>query len=283
MQSDLNTANRWEVNTLPVNAGFPRYTAPTIDEDVEVTPSILKQVIGVVDTQVDVMFRCSLANLFSYFYPLYNENVEFNADILNKRQPTARFYNNSEARADVIKGITVYVDVEEDAEFRLRDWSDADEVRVDVDIWEPVGIKFDNYIQTTFYPIGNKSNMSCPVVIRRPINPEPFESTVSFLTSSALKQWCYYISNTSQTIAPGTVGVVSDVVINGQTSMRAMGSLITDNNGVQIRNNSEMEGGEAAIYVNGYLKLDLHSGDCCVYPEAQTEEDIDCNVNDIHK
>lgn len=260
-----NSVNCWEVNHLNVNGGDAVQSSVDVENDrTELTVDPVKGVVASINIEPVVAFRCSLANLFSYFFPLFNESTEI-------------------APIHVIRGVTVYVDPTVPAELRFRDWSDADEVRVDVNIWEPVGISFDNYVKTTFYPMYAKGDMSCSVTIRRPINPELFLSTSSMIASSALKQWCYYISNTSNVQATGTVGVVSEVVIDGKTSMRAMGSLITDNNGVQIRNNSEMDGGVGDIYVNGYLKLDLHSDDCCVYPEAQTEEDIDCDGNEIRK
>ena len=235
-----NPVNGWEVNTLRVNGGDA------------ISPSI--------DIETIVAFRCSLANLYSYFYPIFNESTEI-------------------APIHIIRGVTVLIAPEEDAELKFRDWSDADEVRVDVNMWEPVGVIWDSYVKTTFYPMYAKGDMSCSVTIKRPINPEPFISTSYMISSSAIKQWCYYISNSSNVQLLGTVGVVSEVVINNKTSFRAMGSLITDNNGTQINNTSSLDGTVGDIYVNGYLKLDLHSNECCVYPEAQTEEDIDCNGN----
>ena len=168
---------------------------------------------------------------------------------------------------------------EEDVSILIKDRSDAGECRVDVNMFTDVGISWDNYVKTTFYPLYSNSDSSCSVVIKRPITPDLITNTSSMVSEGILKQWAYYINNTSDTSISGTVGVVAEVVIDNTVSMRAMGSLITDNNTTEIANTSEMYGGQGLIFIDGYLKLDLDSNECCVYPEAQTEEDIDCNVN----
>ena len=235
-----NPVNGWEINTLRVNGG-------------DVIPTSL-------NIETIVAFRCSLVNLYSYFYPIFNESTEI-------------------VSPQIIRGITVLITPEEDVSILIKDRSDAGECRVDVNIFTDVGLIWDNYVKTTFYPFYAKGDLSCAVVVRRPITPETITNTSSMVSEGVLKQWAYYINNTSDASFCGTVGVVAEVVMDNEISMRAMGSLITDNNATQIFNTSDMDGGQGLIFVNGYLKLDLDSNECCVYPEAQTEEDINCNGN----
>ena len=207
------------------------------------------------------------------------EYISFNAEFENTFGSV--YYIISEVGSQFKEGINklISVDIDPDAELIIKDRSDSRECRVDVNMFTDVGIAWDNYVKTTFYPFYAKGDLSCTVIIKRPITPETITNSSSMVSEGILKQWAYYINNTSDASFYGTVGVTTEVVINNNISMRAMGSLITDNNAASVYNTSSMEGGQGLIFVNGYLKLDLDSNECCVYPEAQTEEDIDCNVN----
>lgn len=207
------------------------------------------------------------------------EYVSFNAEFENNFGSVYYIVSEVGMQSTEIVGKTALITPEEDVSILIRDRSDAGECRVDVNMFTDVGISWDNYVKTTFYPLYSNSDYSCSVVIKRPITPDFITSTSSMVSEGVLKQWAYYINNTSDTSISGTVGVVTEVVINNNVSMRAMGSLITDNNTTEIANTSEMDGGQGLIFIDGYLKFDLDSNECCVYPEAQTEEDIDCNVN----
>ncbi len=207
------------------------------------------------------------------------EYVSFNAEFENKAGSVYYVISEVGMQSSEVVGKTVLITPEEDVSILIKDRSDAGECRVDVNMFTDVGISWDNYVKTTFYPLYSNSDYSCSVVIKRPITPDLITSTSSMVSEGILKQWAYYINNTSSTSISGTVGVVAEVVIDNTVSMRAMGSLITDNNTTEIANTSEMDGGQGLIFIDGYLKLDLDSNECCVYPEAQTEEDIDCNVN----
>lgn len=207
------------------------------------------------------------------------EYVSFNAEFENKAGSVYYMISEVGMQSPVIKRDTALITPEEDVSIFIKDRSDAGECRVDVNMFTDVGISWDNYVKTTFYPLYSNSYFNCPVVIKRPITPDLITSTSSMVSEGILKQWAYYINNTSDTSISGTIGVVAEVVIDNNVSMRAMGSLITDNNTTEIANTSEMDGGQGLIFIDGYLKLDLDSNECCVYPEAQTEEDIDCNVN----
>lgn len=207
------------------------------------------------------------------------EYVSFNAEFENKTGSVYYMISEVGMQSPVIKRETALITPEEDVSILIKDRSDAGECRVDVNMFTDVGISWDNYVKTTFYPIYSNSDYSCSVVIKRPITPDLITNTSSMVSEGILKQWAYYINNTSDASINGTVGVVTEVVIDNIVSMRAMGSLITDNNTTEIANTSEMDGGQGLIFIDGYLKLDLDSNECCVYPEAQTEEDIDCNVN----
>lgn len=207
------------------------------------------------------------------------EYVSFNAEFVNAIDLAFYIISETKIESDEIVGKTVLFTPEEDVSVLLKDKSDAGECRVDVNMFTDVGVVWDNYVKTTFYPFYALGDLSCAVVIKRPITPETITNTSSMVSEGVLKQWAYYINNTSDASFCGTVGVIAEVVMNNETSMRAMGSLITDNNATQIFNTSDMNGGQGLTFVNGYLKLDLDSNECCVYPEAQTEEDINCNVN----
>ena len=207
------------------------------------------------------------------------EYVYFNAKFENNFGSVYYVISEVRMQSTEVVGKTALITPEEDVSILIKDRSDAGECRVDVNMFTDVGISWDNYVKTTFYPLYSNSDFNCPVVIKRPITPGLINSTSSMVSEGILKQWAYYINNTSDTSISGTVGVVAEVVINNNVSMRAMGSLITDNNTTEIANTSEMDGGQGLIFIDGYLKLDLDSNECCVYPEAQTEEDIDCNVN----
>lgn len=207
------------------------------------------------------------------------EYVSFNAEVANAIDLVFYIFSEVGMQSADIVGKTVLVTPEEDVSVLIKDKSDAGECRVDVNMFTDVGVVWDNYVKTTFYPFYALGDLSCAVVVRRPITPETITNTSSMVSEGVLKQWAYYINNTSDSSFCGTVGVVAEVIMDNETSMRAMGSLITDNNATQIFNTSDMDGGQGLIFVNGYLKLDLDSNECCVYPEAQTEEDINCNGN----
>lgn len=207
------------------------------------------------------------------------EYVSFNAEFENIGGSVYYIISEVGMQSTEVVGKTILITPEEDVSILIKDRSDAGECRVDVNMFTDVGIAWDNYVKTTFYPFYALGDLSCAVVIRRPITPETITNTSSMVSEGVLKQWAYYINNTSDASFCGTVGVVAEVVMNNETSMRAMGSLITDNNATQIFNTSDMDGGQGLTFVNGYLKLDLDSNECCVYPEAQTEEDINCNGN----
>lgn len=208
------------------------------------------------------------------------EYVFFNAEFENNLGSVYYIVSEVGMQSTEVVGKTVLITPEEeDVSILIKDRSDAGECRVDVNMFTDVGLVWDNYVKTTFYPLYAINDLSCSVVIKHPITPETITNTSSMVSEGVLKQWSYYISNTSDASYCGTVGVVTEVVLDNQVSMRAMGSLITDNNSTRIFNTSEMDGGQDLIYVNGFLKLDLDSNKCCVYPEAQTEEDINCNGN----
>lgn len=207
------------------------------------------------------------------------EYVSFNAAFENNLGSVYHIISEVGVQSTEVVGKTALITPEEDVSILIKDRSDAGECRVDVNIFTDVGLIWDNYVKTTFYPFYAKGDLSCAVVVRRPITPETITNTSSMVSEGVLKQWAYYINNTSDASFCGTVGVVAEVVMDNEISMRAMGSLITDNNATQIFNTSDMDGGQGLIFVNGYLKLDLDSNECCVYPEAQTEEDINCNGN----
>lgn len=207
------------------------------------------------------------------------EYVSFNAEFENIGGSVYYIISEVGMQSAEIAGKTALITPEEDVSILIKDNSDSRECRVDVNMFTDVGLVWDNYVKTTFYPFYAKGDLSCAVVVRRPITPETITNTSSMVSEGVLKQWAYYINNTSDASFCGTVGVVAEVVMDNEISMRAMGSLITDNNATQIFNTSDMDGGQGLIFVNGYLKLDLDSNECCVYPEAQTEEDINCNGN----
>ena len=234
-----NPVNGWEVNSLVVNSG----DAVSPKTSYEPSASIYAEVI--------------LRGGFLYL-----------------------MYNRQEIEADTIRRVVGDIDLQSEVSVNLRDWSDADEVRVDVNMFEPIGIIFDNYVKETFYPLDSRSSLDCGPTIARPLFFAPFETTASLEAEYHLIKWAYFLNSDSDMEPNATIGKVAAIEdIEQDASARAMGSIVNGADDVQIRNTSDMIGGEGVLYVDGFPKMDLDSNDCCVYPEAQTEKDIDCNGN----
>ena len=258
MLLNQNAVNSLEVNLCQVNGG--------------------NSVSSAITAENYVFFNAKFENLFGFVYYVVSE---ISTDSTESLIRNVFITTEEDTSIFITKSLNknILITPEEDVNVLINDRSSSRECIVDVNMFTDVGLVWDNYVKTTFYPLYAINDLSCSVVIKRPITPETITDTSSMVNEGVLKQWSYYISNTSDTSYCGTVGVVTEVVLDNQVSMRALGSLSTDNNSIRILNTSEMDGGQGLIFIDGYLKLDLNSNECCVYPEAQTEEDINCNGN----
>lgn len=226
MRSYMNTVNSFEVNSLPVNAGTLRPGGLTSEHE-------------------------------SSFWIL-GEDYSFNEEV--------SFYAGS------VTGLNGSVNIEEEVALWLRDWSDADEDVVSVDIKNYTGMLVDLWVKMYFYPINNTSGMDACVTIKRPIFVEKIENVAEVVSSAFIKKWVQYIGAEAENFFAPVVGVTADVGI-GNTAIATMsGCLVMKNNGTVIANNAN-DGSEkdsitigGDVYVNGYLKLQLHTKDCPVYP-----------------
>ena len=125
------------------------------------------------------------------------EYVSFNAEFENTFGSVYYIISEVGMQSAEIVGKTALITPEEDVSILIKDNSDSRECRVDVDMFTDVGLVWDNYVKTTFYPFYAKGDLSCAVVVRRPITPETITNTSSMVSEGVLKQWAYYINNTS--------------------------------------------------------------------------------------
>lgn len=172
----------------------------------------------------------------------------------------------------IVRRINGSTDIEEDVAVWLKDWSDADEKVACTKIQSYTGMLVDLWVKMYFYPINNTSGMDACVTVRRPIYVESIDNVSEVITSSFIKKWVQYIGNEAELFSAPVVGVTSQVGIDNTVIADFSGCLIMNNNGAVIANNGDEDknresvsiGGD--VYVNGYLKLQLHTKDCPVYP-----------------
>lgn len=182
--------------------------------------------------------------------------------------------------APVLRKIGRAVDIDEYVSAWLRDWSDAKEKRAKVDIQVNTGILVDLWVKMYFYPIYNNSGMDACVTIKRPLHVEDIEQTASMYGSSFLKKWVEYIGTEAEVFSAPILGITSQVGIGNDVMATINGCLIMNKNGAVIANNGDPDTNDSTndgkgdgsisvggdVYVNGYMKLVLHTKDCPVYP-----------------
>lgn len=306
MRSYMNTVNSFEVNSLPVNAGTLRPGGLTsehessfwilgedysFNEEVSFYAGSVTGLNGSVDIEEDVNVSASDKVIWgphnnldtSSEFTLWADmkygtsagiepDAEFDAQMLRVIWRNVDVENEVSVFCPMIRQIGRAVDIEEEVALWLRDWSDADEDVVSVDIKNYTGMLVDLWVKMYFYPINNTSGMDACVTIKRPIFVEKIENVAEVVSSAFIKKWVQYIGAEAENFFAPVVGVTADVGI-GNTAIATMsGCLVMKNNGTVIANNAN-DGSEkdsvtigGDVYVNGYLKLQLHTKDCPVYP-----------------
>lgn len=202
----------------------------------------------------------------------WQPDAEFDAQMLRVIWRNVDVENEVSVFCPMIRQIGRAVDIEEAVALWLKDWSDANEDVVSVDIKNYTGMLVDLWVKMYFYPINNTSGMDACVTIKRPIFVEKIENVADVVSSAFIKKWVQYIGAEAENFFAPVVGVTADVGI-GNTAIATMsGCLVMKNNGTVIANNAN-DGSEkdsvtigGDVYVNGYLKLQLHTKDCPVYP-----------------
>lgn len=261
-----------ESTELDIPANMIRGSEQNVDQNVSLEPCanvICGPQQGIVDHKVSVAPQPNVI-----FGPSHDwqPDAEFDAQMLRVIWRNVDVENEVSVFCPMIRQIGSAVDIEEEVALWLRDWSDADEDVVSVDIKNYTGMLVDLWVKMYFYPINNTSGMDACVTIKRPIFVEKIENVAEVVSSAFIKKWVQYIGAEAENFFAPVVGVTADVGI-GNTAIATMsGCLVMKNNGTVIANNAN-DGSEkdsvtvgGDVYVNGYLKLQLHTKDCPVYP-----------------
>lgn len=219
-------------------------------------------------------------NMIWSLSPIYNPTVEFTPTIIRIIWRNVDIDEKVSIFAPLVRQIGRAVDIDEYISMWLRDWSDAEEKRAAVNIKANTGMLVDLWVKMHFYPIYNHSEMDACVTIKRPLHTEDIEQTASMYGSSLLKKWVEYIGAEADLFSAPVLGITSQVGIGNDVMATITGCLTMNNNGAVIANNGDPDDNDSAntgegdssisiggdTYVNGYLKLQLHTKNCPVYP-----------------
>lgn len=229
------------------------------------------------ESNVSVEPHCNMIRSLS---PIYNPTVEFISPVIRIVWRNVDIDEKASVFAPLVRQIGRAVDIDEYVSMWLRDWSDAEEKRAAVNIKVNTGMLVDLWVKMHFYPIYNNSGMDACVTIKRPLHVEDIEQTASMYGSSLLKKWVEYIGAEADLFSVPVLGITSQVGIGNDVMATITGCLAMKNNGAVIANNGNPDDNDSAndgkgdgsisiggdTYVNGYLKLQLHTKDCPVYP-----------------
>lgn len=228
MSFDLNSVNRFPVNSLGVNEGTMRPGGFHEETSAEFT---------------------SLGNI------IFSTREDLDADA----------FFNSPLGHDVY----VAVDIDADVTTMLKDWLKVNEEYISARIEASASMMSDLWVKMFFYPINNTSGMDVSVVTRKIASVEDIEADADFGADAFLKRWVEYIGAESEMFAAPILGIISDVGIGEDTLFSAGGYLRMGSTGTIIANNPDSADNFATdgnVYVDGYLKLQLHTKDCPIYP-----------------
>lgn len=208
----------------------------------------------------------------------WNPDAEFVPPVLRIIWRAVDIDEDASVFAPVLRQIGRAVDIDEYVSVWLKDWSDAHEKNNSVDIEVNTGMLVDLWVKMYFYPIYNNSGMDACVTIKKPLHIEDIDQMASMVGSSFLKKWVEYIGAEAEMFSAPVLGITSQVGIGNDVMATISGCLIMNNNGAVIANNGNPDDNKihsdadesvsirGDVYVNGYMKLVLHTKDCPVYP-----------------